>query len=572
MSSLSSRLSPRAGRLARPLAALLAVALLAGGCDFNINPAPVDNKPTPTPARPTPTRPPSKPGETLTIRLQADVPMLNPWLAGGTAESQQVTGLIFGGLTRIDNHLQPQPGLADSWEVSGDGTQLIFHLRQNVKWHDGEPFTAQDVVWSYNTLARLPASNSTLLHIQDAVSSVEAVDPVSYTVRFNFKRRYSPVLSDLAMPILPSHILSGTTPDSLAASPFNDKPVGTGPFMYDSRQPGKSITFRANPSYYAGRPAIDRVGFIVAPDDAVAESAVKDGTLLLAQLPPAAAERLVTGGGGIRGGAYDELGYDFVAFNLRPPHPFSDTRLRKAWAEAIDKPGMVYAATGGGGDPVWSDVASSSWAYNPDVPKPGGHADEARKLLSDAGWVDTNKDGIVDKGGKPLQINLYVRSDSPMRRQAAENMAEQLLKVGIKVNVQAADFESALRARISPDTNPPFDFDAVVLGWTRTGYDPDPFALFHSSQIPNPAAPGLLNFTGFSAAEFDNLAIQGRSTYDYGQRKQIYARTQEIIADQLPYYFLWAQKFGVVAGPKLQGDIDFSSPAYLWNIDQWWIK
>lgn len=567
-----SRARRKAGLYSSVLPLLLVVLVVLGGCDININPFPNDNKPTPTVALPTPTHPPSKPGGTLTIRLASDVSTLNPWLAGSDTQAQTVNGLIFEGLTRIDDHLQPQPGLASAWDVSDDGTSITFHLRQNVKWHDGQPFTAQDVVWSYNALARLPAGTPALLQIQDTVSSVQAVDPVSYTVRFNLKRRYSPILADLDIPILPSHILSGTTPDKLQSNPFNDRPVGTGPFMFDSRQAGQTISLKANPDYYRGKPSIDRVGFIVSPDDTVTANAVKDGTLLLAQVPPNTAEQLVTGGGGIRGGAYDELGYDFVAFNLRPPHPFSDTRLRKAWVEAIDKPGLVYAVTGGAGDPVWSDVPRVSWAYNPNVPQPGGHPDEARKLLQEAGWTDTNKDGIVDKNGKPLEINLYVRSDSPVRRKAADLMAEQLARVGIKVDVQAADFNSALKARISPNTNPPFDFDAIMLGWSRNGYDPDPFALFHSSQIPNPAAPDLLNFTGFSAPEYDQLTIDGRSTYDYSKRKQIYTRTQEIITDQIPYYFLWSEKFGVVAGPSLQGDIDFSSPRYLWNVEQWWIK
>jgi peptide/nickel transport system substrate-binding protein len=140
------------------------------------------------------------------------------------------------------------------------------------------------------------------------------------------------------------------------------------------------------------------------------------------------------------------------------------------------------------------------------------------------------------------------------------------------LKVQPADFDTSIRAHISPNAQPPFDFDAVILGWTRTTVDPDSFALFHSSQIPTQASPGLLNIPGFQAPEFDSLSIQGRSTYDYGQRHDMYARVQAIVADQLPYYFLWAQKFGVVAGPKLQGDIDFSSPEYLWNINAWWVQ
>ena len=552
------------------LVAALIIALLAA-CD---SPGPpVETKLTPTAPPPTPTHPARPQGGTLTVRLLSDVSSLNPWLSGRDNSAQAVTKLIFGGLIRLDNHFQPQPNLAARWTVSDDGTSLTFDLRRDVLWHDKQPFTAQDVVWSYNTLARLPADNPALLHIQDTVLSVQAVDPVSYTVRFNLKKRYSPILADLSMPILPSHILTGTQADKLAASAFNAAPIGTGPFAYADRSPGQSVTLKANERYFDGRPSVDRVAFLIAPDDKIAEGAIKDGSLMLAQLSPQAAERLVSGERGtIRGGAYDEPGYDFIAFNLRPPHIFSDTRMRKAFALAIDKPGLVYTATGGTGDPVWSDVSNSSWAYNPDVPKQGGDPGTARSILLENGWNDSNGDGIADKGGKPLEITLYVRTDDPVRRKAANLIAEQELRAGIKVNVQVADFNTALLARLSPNSNPPFDFDAMMLGWTRLGVDPDPFALFHSVQIPTQAEPTLLNFTGFSAPEYDALVIQGRSTYDLAERKSIYKRTQEIIADQLPYYFLWSQKFGVVAGSKLQGDIDFSSPNYLWNAEQWWIK
>src|SRR5205085_1087512 len=147
---------------------------------------------------------------------------------------------------------------------------------------------------------------------QDTIASVQAVDPVTYTVRFTLRRRYSPILADLSMPILPSHVLSDSSPDKLAASPFNGAPVGTGPFVFEKRTPGQSVLLKSNPLYYGGQPPIDSVALLIAPDDAVAEGAIKDGSLMLAQLPPDAAERLVTGGG-IRGGAYDEPGFDFVA-------------------------------------------------------------------------------------------------------------------------------------------------------------------------------------------------------------------------------------------------------------------
>ena len=568
----NTRHGPRAPYLSFLVIVLTLLPALAG-CDVDPNPQPT---PTPPPP-PTPTVPNRPRAGTLNIRLASDIRAdgsywsLNPWTAGFDANAQAVTGLIFSGLTKIDNRLQPQPDLAERWEVSADGTLLTFHLRKDVAWHDGAPFTAEDVVWSYGMLRQVSAQNTAMVHLQEWVQKVEAVDPVTSTVRFTLKGRYSPILADMALPILPSHVLSGTAPADFAGS-MSEQPVGTGPFVLEERRPGQSISLKASERYYGGGPLIERVVFVVAPELSVAEGAVRDGTLQFAQLDPGRAERLVGEGKGIQGGSFNELGYDFVAFNMRETRVFSDTRLRQAFAYALDKQGIVFNATGGGGDPVWTDVNKASWAYNTEAPQVNANPDEARGLLAEAGWVDTNGDGVVEKDGKPLAVSLYVRNDNEVRVRAAQSMVEPLMRAGIRLTVQPADFQTSILARISPTTNPPFDFDLVMLGWTRTGPDPDSFALFHSTQIPTVAAPALLNIPGFQAPEYDDLAFQARATYDFGQRREMYGRTQAIVADQLPYYFLWAEKFAAVAGPSVHGDIDFTSPRYLWNINVWWIE
>jgi peptide/nickel transport system substrate-binding protein len=554
------------------LGALLLVAVgLVVGCDSE----PPQLTPTPTVTRtvvlPTATQPPPKSGGTLTMRLGADPSGLNPWLTGRDPNAQLVASLLFSGLTRLDNHLQPQPDLAERWEVSPDGLALTFSLREDARWHDGRPVTAADVVYSYRTLAGVAPDTPQLIRIQDTVASVDAPDLGGREVRFNLKRRFSPILADLSIPVLPSHILTGTLPVDLPNHPFNDEPVGTGPFSFEERAAGQSITLRANKGFYRGAPQLESVALLVAPDVGVAAEAVADGRLLLAQLPPANAETLVRDGRA-KGGAYVEAGSDFVAFNLRAPRPFSDTRLRQAWALALDKEGLAFGATGGGGEPVWSDVHPRSWAYNENAGKLGGDPERARTLLAEAGWVDTNGDGIVEKDGRPLQVSLYVRADNGIRLKAAAALVEPLRRVGIDARVTPSDFETAIKQRLSPTGRQPFDFDVMLLGWSRQGLDPDSFALFHSSQIPTEAEPGLLNFTGFSAPEWDKLALEARSTYDYERRKELYGRMQEIIADQLPYYFLWSEKFGVAASPRLMGDIDFASPRYMWNVETWWVE
>jgi peptide/nickel transport system substrate-binding protein len=405
--------------------------------------------------------------------------------------------------------------------------------------------------------------------LQDTLANVETSDPAGREVRIVLKRRFAPILNDLSIPVLPSHILTGTLPVDLPNHPFNEKPVGTGPFRFLERVPGQSIALESHRAFHRGAPKLDGVAFLVSPDLEITASALRDGRLLLAQLPPANAEALVREGAGLKGGAYVEPGYDFLAFNLREPRPFSDTRLRQAWAWALDKQGLIFGATGGAGEPVWTDVHPRSWAYNAEVPRLNGNPDEARRLIREAGWFDTNGDGIVEKDGRPLQVALYVRADDTERRKAAEGMVEPLRRVGIEARVEPSDFETAIKLRLSPAGRQPFDFDAILLGWSRTGYDPDSFPLFHSSQIPTEAAPELINFGGFRAPEFDALSLEARATYDPERRRQIYSRMQQIVAEQQPYYFLWADKSAVVTSARVQGDIDFASPRYLWNVETW---
>src|SRR5687768_1178438 len=293
-------------RQGRSLLLFLALISMLSGCD--LGPFPIHPQPSPPVASPTPSQPPRPRGGTLTIRLLDDVPQLNPWLNAGNRDADNVSSILFGGLTRLDNRLQPQPDLAERWDVSEDGTSLIFHLRKDVFWHDARPFSAEDVVWSYRTMLGLKSSYHSFLRIQETVQAVEAVEPITWTVRLKLKSRNSPLLADLSMPVLPSHILSGTTADRLAQSQFNEAPIGTGAFTFASREPGKSITLKANENYYGGRPAIDRVACLVAPIEEVAENAVREGNLMLGQFSPSSAERLVADVGGARGGAYNELG------------------------------------------------------------------------------------------------------------------------------------------------------------------------------------------------------------------------------------------------------------------------
>lgn len=581
---------------AHPAAAgrALLLLLLLVACDWNpaptaapgLTPGPTVAGSTPVAPRPA-TRPPATAlpaaqiphGGTLTVRIPADVTTLNPlFVDKGLGQLDQpaalVTSLLFSGLTRINDSLRPVPDLAESWTPAPDGLSLVFKLRPNLKWHDGTPVTSEDVIWSYHTWLNLTSTNALQYRLHDAVLQIEKADPPDSTVRFWLNKPFAPVLADLAAPILPKHLLGNVPPDKLATDPFNFQPVGTGPFVFGSHKDGENIILLPNPNYYGGTPYLGRVAFLVAPDPQVAVDALSDGTLDLAEVPQPAWEEYATRPGiqsSFNLGRWADLGSYFVAFNTRPGHALSDPRLRQAWALALSKESLVRTATGGAGQPLWTDITPASWAYAPDTPRLDNDPARARQLLADAGWTDSNGDGSADKNGEPLKISLYVRADDPTRRRAAELMGPPLAAVGISTTVVPVDFNSVITAKIDPAHDPPFEFHAMIMGWDSSAVDPDDYAIFHSSQIRSLSKPNGLNYIGYANPQFDDRIVKARSEYDYDKRAQLYAQTQAILAQDLPYYFLWADQHYLVLSRRLAGPINLDSPHYFWNVEKWYI-
>jgi peptide/nickel transport system substrate-binding protein len=585
-------------RLIRLLGCFVLGLALLTGCDLfapSPNPTPVSGQtpgaPAASPAAtltsgpaataaPSPTTPANVPrGGTLTVRIAHDVTTLNPLFVdkgpgNQDAAAAQVTGLIFSGLTRLDDQLRPVPDLAESWDVAPDGLSLTFKLRPGVKWQDGSPLTSADVIWTYNTWLNLTGTTALQYHLRDAVLQIQPASPPESTVRFWLKKPYAPILADLAAPILPKHLLGDVPLDQLDASDFNFKPVGTGPYEFGDHKEGENVILTANPNYYGGPPNISRVAFLVAPDAQVAVNALSQGTLSLAEVPQAAWEEY-SRRPGIQSlftlARYADPSYYFLAFNVREGHALSDPRLRQAWALALNKEPLVRTATGGAGLPIWGDINPASWAFAPDTPRLNNDPARARQLLTQAGWTDSNGDGIVDKGGEPLKISLYVRADDPARRQAAELMGPPLAAVGISTTVVPVDFESVINAKIDPLHDPPFDFHAMVMGWDNQSPDPDDYALFHSSQIRSKSNPNGLNYVGYNSPEYDELSRKARSEYDPVKRAALYAQIQALLAQDLPYYFLCADQHYMVLNHQVQGPINLASPRYLWNVEKWWI-
>ncbi len=553
--------------------ALLALLAACGAPEQLDVPASVSPASAPTAAPPTPTALPR--GGNLTIRLAADIAELQPWHPRTRGE-EQVIALLYSGLTRLDDTLAPQPDLATAWTASADGRVITFTLRRDAVWHDGRPVTADDVVFTLDALRTLEPATALLVGLQRIT---EVTAPATDTVVVRLDERYAPIFSLLTVPVLPRHVLSSR---SLADLNAWEAPVGSGPFRFEQREPGVAITLAGNQSFYRGAPLLDRVVFVVAPDARVAVSALQDGRLLLAELPWSEGRAITETAPMLQTGVYAENGYYFLAFNLRSNRMFSDPRLREALALTIDLPRIVQEVTEGQGMIISSSAAPGSWADLTPPPTVTVDLDRARVLLDEAGWR-LPPDGVVrQKDGVTLTVQLFVRADDPRRVRAAELIASAAEQIGMDIVVQPADFATVIRSKYAP----PYDFDLLLGSWINgvadpnfgdyASYDPDDFALFHSSQINQGVADTrpALNFVSFSDPVYDSQVSAARQLYNLTERAQAIRRAQERVALLRPYLFLWADRLPVACSPRvttLDGPINLTTPNYLWNIERWYV-
>jgi peptide/nickel transport system substrate-binding protein len=511
------------------------------------------------------------------MRLAVDVPDLRPWQPRSRGEEQLIS-LLYRGLIRLDDAMRPQPDLAESWEATPDGRTLTFTLRSDLRWHDGAPLDAQDVIFTLERLRELPPTETALLADLRYITTITAPTPTSIVLTLS--SRHAPLLAALAVPVLPRHLLGDSDINTLN---FWDVPVGSGPFRLAERQPGQAIVLERYEDFHHGAPLLERVALVVAPDPAIALNALRDEELLLAELPWNLQDSISAVAPQTRTGGYPENGYYFLGFNLREGRPFADLRVRQALAGALDLPRLVETATQAQGVPIASSAMPGSWADL--TPPPGSTADlaAARALLDEAGWILPEGATIRQREDVQLTAQLYVRGDDERRVIAARRIAEVAASIGIQIEVVPADFASVILARYAP----PYDFDLLLGSWANgmgdpnfpdsLYYDPDDFALFHSSQLVQGDVDGRTtrNFVGFSDPAYDNQAEAARQLYRLEERIAAISQAQARIAAELPYLFLWADRFPVALNNRvttLDGPVNLASPLYLWNIERWYLE
>jgi len=485
---------------------------------------------------------------------------INPLLSTYNDVDRDLTALVFNGLTIADEHGQIMPDLADTWDVSPDGLSYTFHLRKDVRWQDGAPFTADDVLFTIDLLRAPDFPGQPEVAKLWRTVQVERSDP--YTVRFVLSEPFAPFLSYTTIGLLPAHLLRDVPAKLLPDHPFNLHPVGTGPFKV-SEVTSEYALLLANADFYQGRPYLDKIKFIFYPDYASVVTAYRRGEIhAIGRVPPEYVSQVFK---------QDHLklysaplaGYGLVFLNLERP-VFKEKAVRQALLWAIDRQKIIEQILVGQAIVAHGPILPSSWAYEAHTVQYVYDPDKARALLDAAGWRDDDGDGVREKGGLELQFTLLTNEDET-RREVINELAREWAQIGVRAVPQTAGVAGIVRDFLAPR-----NYDALFYEWERLPTDPDPYPQWHATQTPGVGQ----NFTGYNNEEANLILEEARRTFDPQRRAALYRDFQRVLAEDVPAVPLYHPVYtyavdervhGVQVGPMQDGPDRFRT------VMQWYI-
>ena len=494
-------------------------------------------------------------GDTFVAASIGEPTTLIPILASDSA-SADVCGLLFNGLLKYDRDLQLIGDLAERWEIRSNGLEILFFLRKDVRWHDGVPFTAEDVEFTYKCLID-PSVRTPYRGDFERVQSLEVVD--LFTVRVRYQEPFAPGLASWGMGILPKHLLEG---QDLSRTAFRRNPIGTGPFRFHRWIHGDRVELKANPDYFEGRPFIDWYIYRIIPDEGTIFLELQAQGVDSAGLTPLQFSRSSNNPRFdrlFRKFHYASFGYTYMGYNLAD-WKFQDLRVRRAIDAAINRDEIIRGVLYGLGKPATGPFPQESWAYNAEVQSTPYDPEKAKRLLTEAGWVDSNGDGVREKNGRPFEFTLLTNQGNLPRELTAQIIQRRLAEVGIRVKIRIIEWSALLHEFIDKKR-----FEAVLMGWALSR-DPDLFDIWHSSK----QGPGEFNFIGYSNPEADKLMEEGRRTFDQKERTRIYQKLHKIFADDQPVCFLYVPEALPAVQRRFQG-VEVSAIGIGDNLIFWYV-
>jgi peptide/nickel transport system substrate-binding protein len=494
-------------------------------------------------------------------RASEVAPVWSP-LKASTGVHAQVFDLVFNRLAKFDANLQLIPDLAEEFEVSPDATVFTFRLRQDVMWHDGQPFTARDVMFTYKLALTQEAGArqyGKLSEIKGAPAFYEGTAddvpglqmPDDYTFIITLEKPDVAFFigtshSNAMLWIVPEHILRDMNPAEIEQHPFTQKPdVGTGPYRFIDYVPDQYLEFAANTSYFKGSPKIEKV-FVRLAEPATALAQLESGELhVMGKITPKDAERLQTNqlltispqpGVGV---------FQTAIFNEK----FPDKRFRQALMYGVNRAALIDVVLRGQGRLVYSTVIGPEWAIFDDLNPYDYNPEMAKQLLTESGW-DTSQKVVLNwpKGFQDIEL-------------AAPVFQQQLAEVGLQIELEPLDTPAFVKKVVEEP-----DFELAWFSGGVYGMDPDVSAVYYTCSNFTPQGA---NTTHYCNAELDALFVEGRGTSDIAQRTEIYHTVARTLNEDIPTIFWWSENIIWGINKQVQGIQPGPNPDIQWNIHEW---
>ena len=463
-------------------------------------------------------------GGVLRRRLVGEPSTLNAVLQSGLPE-QQVLQYVSRQLVDFDARLEVTGNLAERWEVSADGREYRFFLRNDAVWEDGRPVSSADAVFTILRIVDRKVPAPVFKPLFQALETVEAIDPKSFRVRF--RDRDALRLYAFAFPLLPEHRFRGR---AFLKAPDNRAPLANGPYRLDRWRTQESIELVRN-TRWTGPPAhFDRIVFRIVPENSVAYRALVDGELDETWIDQPLKERSETDRRFqecCRVVEFYNLDYNYIGLNNRSPF-FSDSRVRRAMTMLLDRPAIVRSLYRGSARIISGPWAPDSPAYDPAVTALPFDPRAAGELLEQAGWRDSNGDGTRDLGGREFEFDLLLSAGSNAGRQIDEIFAAELARAGVRARIRPLEW-ATFTERVDSG-----EYEAATLAWAAADPNPDPLPYWHSSQFP----PSGLNSAWYSNPAADRLMEEARDEMDEEKRRAIYHRLHRVLRDNPPVVFV----------------------------------
>lgn len=543
-------------------------------------------------------------GGRLVFAEFGDPKTFNPVMANETS-SLDIIYLLFDGLVKKDQTTQELlPGLAESWSVDADQKTWIFKLRQGVKWSDGHPFTADDVIFTFNDVIynpKLTNVKADVLRVDGKDFKVTKVD--DYTIKAETPEVFAPFLEFFGNDVLivPKHKLAETVRKGEFESAYgvNSRPedlVGTGPFRLKQFKPGEMTLLERNPHYWSvdskgtRLPYFDNVVVVVVPDQNAISLRFLKGELHVQEFvrPEEAASYREKA----KAGAFElyEMGVgnkrDMLIFNLNTgtnktgkPYVapaklkwFRNVKFRQAIAYAIDRDAIVKSTLSGEGSPQFGFLSSANtkW-FNPNVPQYPFDPVKARALLKEIGIEDRNKDGILeDAEGNLIEFELNTNAGNSRREKGSVLVQQDLKNLGVKLNYRPLEFNTIVGKLDST-----FDFECIFLGLVAESVDPaSTLNVLRSSGFTHQWFPRQVTPSTDWEARIDDLVNRQLKTLDFAERKKLFDEVQFILAEQVPVIYTSSMNAFAAARKELRNvrpTVNMNN-ALIWNVEELYLK